>query len=217
MATAGDTGLTQVSLPVCLICRTPSEGSANCKRIDCADYTGNRTSAYAASWRMLSSYLKCHWPEITRRGSFDLSKIFDRDHAMAAINIHLHFVNLFAKKLLADNVAIDLSAFASALSTGSAHPEVSLLVASTEVGAGKLISHDSTISVLRSGFVVQSALWTHLAHPIAIKICYLKSAAPMIAPPGSHPWHPLRQRKLVKLSAYKGDTQPAIARRDLRV
>jgi hypothetical protein len=44
----------------------------------------------------------------------------------------------------------------------------------------------------------------------------LKAGAPVREPPG-FPWHPMRQRKLVKLSPYKGDTEPLVARRDLRI
>jgi len=63
---------------------------------------------------------------------------------------------------------------------------------------------------------VYSAVWTHLVHPVAVKVCYLKHGAPVLAPPGA-PWHPLRQRKIVKLSPYKGDAEPQVARRDLRI
>jgi hypothetical protein len=55
-----------------------------------------------------------------------------------------------------------------------------------------------------------------LVHPVGIKICYLKAGAPVREPPG-FPWHPTRQRKLVKLSPYKGDTEPLVARRDLTI
>jgi hypothetical protein len=55
-----------------------------------------------------------------------------------------------------------------------------------------------------------------LLNPLAIKVCYLKSGAPVREPEG-YPWHPTRQRKIVKLSPYKGDTRPLVARRDLRI
>jgi hypothetical protein len=51
---------------------------------------------------------------------------------------------------------------------------------------------------------------------VAVKICYLKGGAPVREPAG-FPWHPTRQRKIVKLSPYKGDIEPQVARRDLRI
>lgn len=70
--------------------------------------------------------------------------------------------------------------------------------------------------MLRHGEEVYSALWMYLVYPVAIKLCYLKEGAPVRAPDG-FPWHPARQRKLIKISPYKGDTQPLVPRRDLRI
>jgi hypothetical protein len=72
------------------------------------------------------------------------------------------------------------------------------------------------IRVDLGSFSEHSAVWMNLVHPVGIKICYLKAGAPVREPPG-FPWHPTRQRKLVKLSPYKGDTEPLVARRDLRI
>jgi hypothetical protein len=80
---------------------------------------------------------------------------------------------------------------------GTAHPEVTLLVTSSLVPAGQLLSYESDVSVLRNGDEVYSAVWMNLVHPVGIKICYLKAGAPVREPPG-FPWHPTRQRKLVK-------------------
>jgi hypothetical protein len=157
-----------------------------------------------------------HWTDITKRGSFDLWQVFAGKSPSAAVNVHLHFVMRLGHQLQTDGIGVDLNSFSSALLTGTAHPEVTLLVASTQVPTGRFVSHTAGVSVLRGGNDVHSALWTHLVHPIAIKVCYLRTGAPVRAPEG-HPWHPLRQRKIVKLSPYKGDTQPLIARRDLRI
>ena len=75
---------------------------------------------------------------------------------------------------------------------------------------------DAAVSVLRQGEEVWSAMWVHWEHPIAAKACYVKNGAP-VRPPQGFPWHPLRQRKIVKLSPFKGDARQLVARRDLRV
>jgi hypothetical protein len=174
------------------------------------------TRSHAEAWRQLSAYLLTHWPDICARGSVDLSKAFPGDVAHRSLQVHLYFVNLFARKLLADGVAVDLAPFVAALRDSMPHPEVTLLVADSRAGPRRLKSYDFEVSVLRSGEEVQSALWMHCAPPVAVKICYVKRGAPVREPEG-HPWHPSRQRKIVKLSPFKGDTQPLVARRDLRI
>lgn len=175
-----------------------------------------RNSRYDEAWQTLSRYLHAHWRDITVRGSFDLTKVFAGDAPARAIETQLFFVLRLAERLRAEGIAIDLESFSGALHQGTAHPEVTLLVANALVSSGRLRLHDSGVSVLRSGDEVQSALWTHLAHPVAIKVCYLRTGAPVRAPDG-FPWHPSRQRKIVKISPYEGDTQPTVARRDLRI
>jgi hypothetical protein len=174
------------------------------------------TQVYDEAWRRLSSYLHANWRDITARGSFDLSKVFGAETAKQAIRVQLYFVRAFGCKLLEDGIRVDLESFSEALMAGTTHPEVTLLVTSSLVPAGQMLSYESDVSVLRNGDEVYSAVWMNLVHPVGIKICYLKAGAPVREPPG-FPWHPTRQRKLVKLSPYKGDTEPLVARRDLRI
>ncbi len=174
------------------------------------------TQVYDEAWRRLSSFLHAHWRDITARGSFDLSKTFGAETAKQAIRVQLHFVKILGCKLLADGIRVHLASFSKALMTGTAHPEVTLLVSSSLVPAGQMLSYESRVSVLRNGDEVLSAVWMNLVHPVAIKICYLKAGAPVKEPPG-FPWHPTRQKKIVKLSPYKGDAEPLVTRRDLRI
>ena len=174
-----------------------------------------RTQPYDTAWQQLSRHLRAHWREIVARGSFDLSKAFPRDAAGGALDVQLAFVQRLAGRLLREQIAVEPTSFAAALLKRIAHPEVVLLIADA-AAAGRLLLHDSEVSLLRSGAEVQSAMWVHLEHPIAVKVCWLKAGAPIREPEG-FPWHPTRQRKIVKLSPYKGDTQPLVARRDLRI
>jgi hypothetical protein len=206
--------------PSCWICRQRPAAPLAADALPFVRVCGpchTATRAHDAAWSLLSAYLRRHWKAITTRGSFDLSKAFPTNPASAAANVQLFFVKVLGSKLVTDEVAVDVSPFSAALLSGKPHPEVTLLVADGNVPQGRLYSLDSEVSVLRSGDDMHSALWVYLAHPLAIKICYLKAGAPVHAPPDAHPWHPTRQRKLVKLSPYKGDTQPDVARRDLRL
>jgi len=207
---------------LCWICRERPGDSAEhkVKASDmssvCSYCQNTGTQVYDEAWRRLSSYLHTHWREVTARGSFDLSKVFGADTAKQAIRVQLYFVKVLGCKLLEHGIRVDLGSFSEALMAGTAHPEVTLLVVSSLVPAGKLLSHESDVSVLRDGDEVSSAIWMNLVHPVGIKICYLKAGAPVREPPG-FPWHPTRQKKIVKLSPYKGDTEPLVARRDLRI
>ena len=208
---------------VCWICGERPADSANASADApkfppsmCSQCDNDVTQAYDEAWRRLSSYLHANWREITARGSFDLSKVFGAETAKQAIRVQLYFVKVLGCKLLEDGIRVDLEPFSKALMAGTAHPEVTLLVTSSRVPAGQLLSYQSDVSVLRDGDEIYSAVWMDLVHPVGIKICYLKAGAPVREPPG-FPWHPTRQKKIVKLSPYKGDTEPLVARRDLRI
>ena len=207
---------------LCWICgERPAVGAehevnASDIRSVCSHCTNAVTRVYDEAWRKLSSYLHANWREITARGSFDLSKVFGAETARQAVRVQLYFVKALGSKLMEDGIHVDLEAFSKALMTGTAHPEVTLLVTSSLVPAGKMLSYESDVSVLRSGDEIYSAVWMNLVHPVGVKICYLKAGAPVREPPG-FPWHPTRQKKIVKLSPYKGDAEPLVARRDLRI
>jgi hypothetical protein len=171
---------------------------------------------FEAAWRRLADTLRPNWRDVTSRGQFDLSKSFGSEAPARAIDVHLHFVGLLAAKLRADALNVDLESFERALDARTPHPDVSLLIANSNAAPGNLVLWDASVSVLRQGEEVLSAMWVHWEHPIAVKVCYVKAGAPVRTPEG-FPWHPSRQRKIVKLSPFKGDTQPLVARRDLRM
>ncbi len=219
--TAGDS-------PLCWICRArPAEATnrrSSAAKADalefpcsvCSHCSNTGTRGYDEAWSELSNYLHTHWRDIVARGSFDLSKVFGVEAAKQSVRVQLHFVKLLGCKLLAAGIRLDFGPFSRALMEGTPHPQVTLLVASSLVPAGRMLSYESDVSVLRNGDEVHSAVWMNLVHPVAIKVCYLKAGAPIREPPG-FPWHPARQRKIVKLSPYKGDAEPLVARRDLRI
>ena len=174
------------------------------------------TRPYDTAWDVLSAYLMRHWKDIVRRGSFDLSHALGGDAPIGARQTHLFFVKLLGSKLRTDRVRVDLARFADALITGIPHPEVTLLIADCTAEGRRLLYYDADVSVLKRDDEIYSAVWMHLAFPVAVKVCYLAQAAP-VQPPEGFPWHPTRQRKIVKLSPYRGDTRPIHARRDLRL
>jgi hypothetical protein len=158
---------------LCWICgERPAVGAehevnASDIRSVCSHCTNAVTRVYDEAWRKLSSYLHANWREITARGSFDLSKVFGAEAtARQAVRVQLYFVKALGSKLLEDGIHVDLEAFSKALMTGTAHPEVTLLVTSSLVPAGKMLSYESDVSVLRSGDEIYSAVWMNLVHPV---------------------------------------------------
>jgi hypothetical protein len=182
----------------------------------CTRCNSEAMQPYDDAWRRLSTYLQANWKDLVGRGQFDLTKIFGPETAIQAVNVQLFFVMQLGCKLNAARIAVDLTSLSAALTSRIAHPDITLLVANCSAASGRFVSYDSEVSLLRDGETVLSALWTYLAYPVAIKVCYVKAGAPVREPEG-FPWHPTRQRKIVKLSPYRGDTQPLVARRDLRI
>jgi hypothetical protein len=178
----------------------------------CAQCNNVLTQPYDMAWGALSKYLQSNWSSIIRAGRFDLSKPFPTNRGAAAINVHLYFVKVFGCKLFADNIPIDLSDFSRSLIEARPHPQISLFVADGRIATGQLLAYDSEVHCLRNEHdKIDSALWVYLVHPVAIKVNYLNAAAPLSHPEG-YPWHPTRQRKIVRLSPYMGDSEPIAGR-----
>jgi hypothetical protein len=175
------------------------------------------TRPYALAWQTLAEYLLAHWESTAKLGRFDLSKAFPGNARGGALFVHLHFLKLLACRLRAVDAPLDLASFAAALQKGRAHPDVTLLVADARVAPRTLLLHDAEVRLLcNQDGAVQSARWTELRHPIAIKVSYLKPGAPLRPAPGE-PWHPERQRKLVRLSPYVGEATPLAGIQGLRI
>jgi hypothetical protein len=76
-----------------------------------------------------------------------VSKVFGAETAKQEIRVQLYFVKAFGCKLLEDGIRVDLGSFSEALMARTAHPEVTLLVTSSLVPAGQLLSYESDVSV----------------------------------------------------------------------
>jgi hypothetical protein len=203
----------------CWLCRERPviSGASGAAASLCADCELEFGQDGACAWESLVGYLLAHWETIRKLGRFDLTKAFPSDPRAGALSVHLHFLKLLACKLRSSDVPLDLESFASALRTRRAHPDVTLLVADARVAARTLLLHDAEVRLLRNqDGAVQSARWTELRHPVAIKVSYLQRGAPLRPAPGE-PWHPDRQRKLVRLSPYVGEATPVAGIQGLRI
>jgi hypothetical protein len=174
----------------------------------CEYCNSTRTQPYDVAWSTLSDYLRSNWAVIRRNGRFDLSKPFPGGTRKATLNVHLYFVKVFGCKLLEDKIPVDLAPFSDALMQGTAHPEVSVLVADDPVGEGKVLHFDSEVHTMaeKSSGELHGALWMYNLPPVAIKVAYIKKGARLNAP--GHPWHPDKPSKIVKLGPYIGATEP---------
>ena len=203
----------------CWLCRTrPVDAGASGPEASlCADCERDFGRPVLPAWQTLAEYLLANWSTIRRLGRFDLSKAFGGDARNGALSVHLHFLKLLACRLHADGVPLDLESFAGALRNRRAHADVTLLVADARAAPRTLLLHDAQLRLLHNqDGEVQSARWTELRHPVAIKVSYLKPGAPLRPAPGE-PWHPDRQRKLVRLSPYGGEALPIAGIQGLRI
>ncbi len=203
----------------CWLCRTRrvDPGALGALSTLCAPCERDLTRPYALAWQALAAYLQTQWEAIAKLGRFDLTKPFPTDARKGAVHVHLHFLKLLACKLRANAVPLALDAFAVALQSGRAHADVSLRVADARAEPRTLLLHDAELRLLcNQDGAVQSARWTELHHPIAIKVSYLQPGAPLRPAPGE-PWHPDRQRKLVRLSPYVGETTAVAGIQGLRI
>jgi hypothetical protein len=173
----------------------------------CTECNNALTQPYDIAWQKLSAYLLANWPAIVKRGSFDLSKPFPGATRAAALDVHLFFVKLLGCKLHADAVPIDLAPFSAALLTRTPHPEVSITIADSAVGDGRVLMYDSEVHTMSSqDGELHGALWLYLIHPVAVKVGYIKAGARLHVV--GYPWHPSRSRKIVRLSPFEGATEP---------
>lgn len=160
------------------------------------------------AWQRLSGYLLANWPTIVKRGSFDLSKPFPGETRAAALHVHLFFVKLLGCKLHAEGKVIDLAPFSKALMTRAVHPEVSITIANSRVGDGRVLMYDSEVYTMKekASGELHGAAWLYLVHPVAVKVHYIRAGATLH--PVGHLWLPSRPSKIVRLSPYLGATEP---------
>lgn len=191
-------------------------GSATAKSLTfalsiCAYCNNSGTQPYDDAWARLHTFLRVHWPEIRRRRRFDLSKPFPGKTKAEALRVHLFFVKLFGCKVLEDGIAIDLEPFAKALTECQPHPEVAILIADSTDRAQLALAYDSDVYLIRNqAEVLHGAAWIYKIHPIAIKVAYIKAGAPLRVP--GYRCHPNAPGKIVKLSPYRGATEPVAGR-----
>lgn len=103
---------------------------------------------------------------------------------------------------------IDLGPFSHALMTSTLHPEVSITIANSVVGDRRIPMYDSEVYTMteKGSGELHGAIWLYLAHPVAVKVHYIKAGATLHA--AGHPWHPSRPGKMERLSPYLGATEP---------
>lgn len=170
------------------------------KALICAHCNNQRTQPYDNAWLDLSGYLLNNWASISRRGGFDLSKVFPGSTNKAAICVHLYFVKLFGCRIVEDQIPIDIAPFSSALMNGTAHEEVHLVISESPFGSDK-VANVSEIHAMNANGFSDSAGWMYTFSPVSIFVGYMRKESKQKLWPNT--WHPNRTGKFVKLGAYK--------------
>jgi hypothetical protein len=163
----------------------------------------------------LSLYLHGQWPEVRRAGQFDASIPFGRDAGLQLLNVHLYFVKILGCKLMEDSIELELGSLAEALVKGAGHPAIWLNVADSPFDEGEAIAFQSDVFTMRNERRELDGLtWLYLVHPVAVKVSYIKPGARLHVP--GHQWNPMNGETIIKLSPFKGATEPVDGSRALR-
>jgi hypothetical protein len=184
-------------------------GSAKAKALQfskslCGYCNSTRTQPYDRAWERLSEYIRANWREIRRRRSLDLTVPFPGALESGALNVHLFFLKLFGCKAVQDREPIDISTLATCLMDNKAHPEISLYVANSASRTRGILAFESDVYKMwhQAPRRLDGALWSYVVPPIAVKVCYIRTGAPLFS--RGHPWHPSQRRQFVRLSPYQG-------------
>lgn len=189
-------------------------GSAKSKALQfpkslCGYCNHTRTQRYDRAWECLSDYVRANWREIRERGSLDLAVPFGNavERERATLDVHLYFLKLFGCKVVQDQEPIDLPTLAACLMNRQAHPEISLYVANGSRDR-QILTFESDVYKMwhQAPRRLDGALWGYLVRPIAVKVCLIRTGAPLYSP--GHPWHPSRPRRFVRLSPYREAIEP---------
>lgn len=174
----------------------------------CAYCNNTRTQPYDRAWERLSDYIRTDWRTIRQRRSVDLAVPFSGAIESGALDVHLFFVKLFGCKIVEDGDSIDLSTWATCLMKRQTHPEVTLLLANASSCIRGVLAFQSDVYKMwhRAPHRLDGAMWGYVVRPIAVKVAYIRGAAPLFSP--GHPWHPSQRRRYVRFSPYRGAIEP---------
>lgn len=172
----------------------------------CRDCNNVRTQPYDEAWALLSQSLTSNWQTIRASGRFNLKRPFPKDTQAFAVDVHLFFLKHFGLKILEENVQLDLTSFADALCNRTPHPEITLYVAEAP---RNVLAWNTTVFTWtgEKSKRVAGATWWYIIAPIAIKVVYILSGAPLMQAAGN-PWHPTTRRRIIYLSPLAGIAEP---------
>lgn len=93
------------------------------RRILCHDCNTRRTQPHDLAWERLQAELRKRLPTLNPGDLVNAEEIFADDPARALLGVHLYFLKEMGCTIVADNVPLDIGAFAKAIMTESALPE----------------------------------------------------------------------------------------------
>jgi len=165
----------------------------------CAKCNNERTQPYDKAWEQLSAYLDANSQPLSRKGAFNLARIFRggsfRKHAR---NVHLFFVKLFGCRIAESGAPIELARFKESLLTAVPHPNIVLAFhISTRQMPVKLVQIGAIHAAERNNMVI-SAGWEYSIGQICVIVAYHCDEA--LIRPYPRSWHPEMPNRVIQLA-----------------
>lgn len=167
----------------------------------CTRCNSSVTQPYDKAWEKLSSYLRGNFPQISARGKIDLSKVFPGATRQALLNVHLYFVKLFGCLIEEHNIPIDITPFAYAIKTRTAHKSIYLAFGPRLGTVKHKFAGVTPIDAVNKAGVTVFASWFYIVGDIAVDIIYSDDAEYMRVI--RNYWHPNNAGKILRLSQFK--------------
>lgn len=172
----------------------------------CNTCNSSVTQPYDLAWEKLSSYLRGNFLRIAKSEKIDLSKVFPGATNRALLNIHLYFVKLFGCLVVEHAIPIDITPFAHAVKTRTAHKNI-YLAFGPRLGVVKhKFAGITPINAVSKDGVPVFASWFYTVGDLAVDVIY--SAEPEYLCVVRNFWHPAQTGKTLRLSRFKHNLSP---------
>lgn len=164
----------------------------------CRSCNNQRTQPHDRAWEQFSSYLRGRQPPLRKGSIVRLADVFPGSVRSSMMDVHLFFLKQFGCLIAEYSIPLDLSAFARAICSNSAHPLVRIGVWTGFAGSVRKHAARTVVQTAMLDGCVVYAGWFYFVDQIAINVMY---ALPTEHRKGLvHSWHPNTVGKILHIA-----------------
>lgn len=178
----------------------------------CNTCNSDTTQPYDEAWEQLSAYLRENFSQLRQNDRIDLSKVFPGSTRKSLLHVHLYFVKLFGCLIVEHHIPIDVSPFAAALRTRTAHRNIYLAFGPSLKHPKRKFAGVTPIEAVDENGVSVFATWFYILGDVVVDIIY--SAEERYMKVVRDYWHPSRPGKIIRVSHFKHNHQLQAMLRD---